>query len=75
MTGRDLIIYILKNNLEDEPLFENGKLVGFLSASEFAEKHNVGIATVCTWVAMGYLDGLFIHNELYIPYNAEIEKE
>ena len=45
VTGRDLILYILSNNLEDEEVFKDGKLIGFLTAWEAAEKMNVGIAT------------------------------
>lgn len=34
MTGRDLILYILMNNLEDEPVFEEGKFIGFVTDVE-----------------------------------------
>lgn len=74
MTGRDWIIYILKNNLEDEPLFKDGKLIGFIKASEFAERWDVGVETVRLWVTLEYVDGLFIYDELYIPHNAEIRE-
>lgn len=74
MTGRDLIIYILKNNLEDKPLFENGELLGFDTSAKFAERCEVGVETVRLWVKLGYVDGLFIHDELYIPHNAEVRK-
>lgn len=46
MTGRDLILYILANNLENEPVFKNGKFIGFDTEESFAAKHNVGIETV-----------------------------
>ena len=50
MTGRDLIIYILENNLEDTPLFNDGKLIGFITAEEAAVKHNVGVAMIMYWI-------------------------
>lgn len=38
MTGRDLILYILENHLEDEQVFEEGNLLGFITIIEAAEK-------------------------------------
>ena len=43
MTGRELIIYILENDLENEPVFQDDKLIGFLNEREAAVKLNVGI--------------------------------
>ena len=74
MNGRDLILYILKNNLENEQVFKDGRFLGFLSSAEFAEKWDVGEETVRLWVNLGYVDGLIIYDELYIPYNAEIKE-
>lgn len=69
MTGRDLIIYILQNNLEDKPVFENGKLLGFMNVDETALKFGVGRATIELWYALGVLKGIEIGNEIYIPSN------
>lgn len=71
MTGKDLIIYILSNNLENEPVYKNGKLLGFLTAMEAAAKFEVGVATVDLWWEFGLLDGIKIGDTLYIPVNAE----
>ena len=38
MTGRDLIMYILSNGLENEPIYENGKILGFMNEMEAAIK-------------------------------------
>lgn len=67
MTGRDLIVYILSNRLEDKPVFDNGTFIGFVTASEVAKKLNVGLATVHVWVHQKQLDGIIIGNTLYIP--------
>lgn len=67
MTGKDLIIYILQNNLEDEPVFQQGKFIGFVTAGEVAEKLNVGVATVYVWVYQKRLDGILVGGTLYIP--------
>ena len=72
MTGRDLILYILKNNLENEDVFKDGRFLGFLSAAEYAELKDVGEETVRLWVNLGYIKGVIIYDEIYIPYNAEI---
>lgn len=71
MTGRDLIVYILQNNLEDELVFQNGKFLGFMTEDEAAVKFNVGLATVRVWVAAGALHGVRLGNIVYIPANAK----
>lgn len=73
MTGRELIIYILANGLEDEPIYEDGKILGFITAAEAAEKFNVGLATIKVWINEGTLDGIRIGEELYIPANADLK--
>lgn len=67
MTGRDLILYILANNLENEPVFKNGSFVGFETEEGFAVKHNVGIETVRVWIIMGLIDYIQVGNKFYIP--------
>lgn len=70
MTGRDLIIYILKNNLEDTLIFDSGKIYGFMNAEEAALKFGVGVATIHIWFRMGMIPGFYIGKEIYIPVNA-----
>lgn len=67
MTGRDLIVYILQNNLEDTPVFEDGRFLGFITDEEAAIKYNVGIATIRLWIDMGLLKGIKICDKIYIP--------
>lgn len=71
MTGRELIIYILSNNLEDKPIYENGRVLGFMNIMEAAKKFEVGTATIKVWFENGYLDGVKIGEQIYIPANAE----
>lgn len=73
MTGKDLIIFILQNNLEDEILFENGNFVGFMSAEEAAVKFEVGLTTIKMWYTLGMIKGIAIDESLYIPRNAVAE--
>ena len=73
MLGKDLIIYILQNNLENSPVFEDGKIIGFLTEEEAAVKFGVGTATIQIWVQLEFLDGVRIGDVLYIPANAELK--
>lgn len=78
MTGRDLIIYILEHHLEDEELFKDGKIAGLLTYDEAAEKFNVGVHTIRTWVELGMLEqvsikaGVGTMEILFIPATAEL---
>lgn len=67
MTGRDLIIYILANNLEDELVFEDDKFIGFVTVGEAAVEMNVGAATILTWANQGRLRCVVLGDTIYIP--------
>lgn len=71
MTGRDLILYILDNKLEDELVFEDGIFLGFMNEMEAAVKFGVGVSTIRAWVYKEMLSAICIGNVLYIPANAE----
>ena len=73
MTGRELIIYILENNLEDKKVCENGKLLGLLTLEEAAEKFNVGVSTIQIWYVMGRIDGIEIDSAVYMWANAKLK--
>jgi hypothetical protein len=66
MTGRDLIIYILQNKLEDESVFKDGKFVGFISTAEAAHRFKVGVETVKTWYRLEVLKGIEVGDEIFI---------
>lgn len=71
LTGRELIIYILENHLEDEPIFDDGIFLGFMSENEAAVKFKVGTSTIRTWYSLGMLKGVTLGNAIYIPVNAK----
>ena len=75
MTGRDLIMYILSNGLEDQPVFEDGKFIGFMTMNEAAVKFEVGTATIRVWVNDGLLPGIRIGDVIYIPADTKSPKE
>lgn len=53
MTGKEVILYILQNNLENEVVMENNLFIGFLNEKEAAVKFNVGLATIKAWRKYG----------------------
>jgi predicted transcriptional regulator len=69
MTGRELILYILANHLEDKPVFEKGKFIGFVTTSDVAKAANVGLATVHAWMHQGRLESVVVNEGIYIPAN------
>ena len=76
MTGRELIIYILQNNLEEELVFEDGKFIGMMTVDEVATLYNVGNATVKAWLDIGLLKGCTVKEGVYIlPTELMIRKE
>ena len=74
MTGRELILYILENNLEDEPVIKDDKIMGFLTSLEASAKFNVGIGTVDAWASLGYIDAVWFMDELLIPVNTKVKE-
>lgn len=71
ITGKDLILYILQHDLENEEVFKDGKFLGFMTEEEAAEKFGVGTATIDAWVAFGMLEHIQIGDALLIPANAK----
>lgn len=71
MTGKDLIIYILQNNLENEEVIKDHKVVGLISVEEAAAKFNVGYYTILTWYAKGMLNGIVIGKSLFFLRDIE----
>lgn len=70
MTGRDLIIYILENGLEDEPVVKDGKLIGFMRVADVAVAMEVSYPTVLVWVNQGMLDSVHFDNKINIPISS-----
>ncbi len=71
MTGKDLIIYILQNNLENEVVLKDSFFDGFMDGYEAAAKFGVGIETIRVWHSLGMLDGLQFGEKLYFFKNAK----
>ena len=73
MIGRELILYILENGLENEPVFKNGKFIGFITPTEAALQNNVGTATIHAWIHQGRLESEAVREGIYIPANATLQ--
>ena len=66
VTGRELIIFILRNNLEDEIVIENDIFFGLMTEKEASIKFGVGEATIRAWYELGTLYGIKIGNSIFI---------
>lgn len=70
MTGRELIIYILENGLEDEPIIQEGMIVmknlGYIPLDEAALKLKVGFSTILSLLMRGDITGSKIGEKIYI---------
>ena len=73
MTGKELIIYILENNLENEEIFKNGRLIGFITVEGAAVYFGVGTAAIKTWVKRNMLPSVVIGYTTYIPAGAKVQ--
>lgn len=65
MTGKELILYILQNNLEDTVVLKDGVFVGFMTEEEAAVKFGVGIETIRAWYTCKWIKGTKIGDSLY----------
>lgn len=67
MLGRELVTYIMNNHLMDKEVFEDGKLIGYLSDAEAAEKFDVGVYTIHVWVNQGKMKGIRVNDTIFVP--------
>lgn len=75
LTGRELIMFILENHLEDAPVFDDGNIIGFMTEGEAAAKFDVGIYTIRVWINEGKMTGIRLNDVVYIPANTKDPRE
>ena len=75
MTGRDLIVYILVNGLEDEPVFKDGKFMGLITETEAAAKLGMGAGTIRAWIALGRIKAVKIDDIYYVPADVSFDNQ
>ena len=68
MTGKDLIVYILQHNLENESL-------DVLTVEEYAVIHDVGVDTVYAWIYLKQLDAYLFGGAYLIPKYAKVRNK
>lgn len=64
MTGKDLIVYILMNNLEHvkvESILDSA----FLSECQVAKKFDVGVETIRAWERLKLIQGISFNGIMY----------
>lgn len=72
MTGRDLIIYILQNHLEDTEILTDSNHM-FLTVEEAAVKYGTGVAAIKAMINRNILKGMKI-GETYLILNVDEEE-
>lgn len=72
MTGRDLIFYILQNDLEND-LFSIPENIEFLTIDEYAVKSGMGVDSVKTKISLGCLNTVTLAGKRYILYFNKVE--
>lgn len=65
MTGKELILYILDNDLVNEDFFKDGRIYGFMNEEEAAIKFNVGIESIRVLYALDMIKGFRIDDHIY----------
>ena len=71
MTGKELILYILENDLENEDVIKDGVFIWLMDEKEAAIKFDVGVATIRSRYVYGLLDGTKIGDHLYFLRNVK----
>ena len=64
MTGKELIMEIIDNNLLDETVYINDIFPGFIRDTEVAKKFGVGTPTIQVWCKQGFFE-YFRTNKFY----------
>ena len=70
MTGKELILYILQNDLENTIVLEDGFFTGFMTEEEAAVKFIVGVGQIRAWYDCKMLKGTKIGDSLYFRKDA-----
>lgn len=66
MTGRELIIYILENHLEDEEIFKNDEILGLMVIEEAAAKTGVGVESINAMIKLGWLKTITVGDKSFV---------
>lgn len=73
MTGREIIMFILENHLEDTVIFDRSKFRGLLTVEEVAVMLNYGAPTVKALYEMKKIPGFEVNGTIYIYDSKELK--
>lgn len=73
MTGRDLIVYIIENHIEDVELFSDVTKSFLLPVEKAAVELECGVATVKALLSIGKIKDIKFNDKYYI-FSTEIER-
>ena len=72
MNGKELMVYILENDLLDTPMLdEDGIPIWLMTVAEAAAKFDVGSYTIRTWIIEDKLNYEFVNGRYHIYRNAK----
>lgn len=66
MTGKELIVYILQNNLENEEVFKDGNILGYVPVPKAAVEMGMGEAAVRALISLGAVSRIKINDVEYV---------
>ena len=69
MTGKELIIYILENDLGDSPVFEDNTFIGFVPAGRVAEELGIGLTSLWIKLELYDVDYIEVNGDVYLPFD------
>jgi hypothetical protein len=75
MTGRELIIYILENHLENEEIFKNDEILGLMVIEEAAAKTGVGVESINAMIKLGWLKTITVGDKTFVLATDIMKKE
>jgi hypothetical protein len=66
ITGRELILYILENKLEDEPVVLDGGFLNLITVEQAAVESKVGVETILAGITLGMFKSIKVGKQIYI---------
>jgi len=74
MTGKDLVLFILNNDLLDEQIEDIKLNDSFLTIKEAAIKLGIGYNSLSDMIKLGLVDHIDIDGETYVHKNIDLTK-
>lgn len=80
MTGKELMLFILENNLTDVELLPDETFLVcvedmFLTKEEAACKLGIGIESLCCMYKLNLISGVVINGEIFFPKDVKLPNQ